>query len=158
MKEGRATMRSWWRATASGKDILAAIQTWSGARSSSAGAPTPSLELCRPVSSFRRMQNGAGRSRVLRQLITESLLLAGIAALFGVFFSWGGIRALDHFYLENLPRLRTISLDGSVLAFMVLMSALTGLLFGVGPAWLVSRLRLSDSLRDARHQQTGGVA
>src|SRR5206468_5315619 len=103
-----------------------------------------------------RMAIGAGRSRVVRQLITESLVLAGIAALFGVFFAWGGIRALDHFYLENLLRLRTIGLDGSVLALTVLVSSLTGLLFGVGPAWLVSRLRLSDSLKDAPQLQTGG--
>src|SRR6266511_3814862 len=103
-----------------------------------------------------RMAIGAGRSRVVRQLIPDSLVLAGIAALFGVFFAWVGIRALDHFYLENLLRLRTIVLDGSVLALTVLVSALTGLVFGVGPAWLVSRLRLSDSLKDAQQQQTGG--
>src|SRR5436190_11038803 len=103
-----------------------------------------------------RMAIGAGRFRLVRQLLTESLMLAGIAASLGLFFAWGGIRALDHFYLENLPRLRTISLDGSVLAFMVLMSALTGLLFGVGPAWLVSRLGLRDSLKDAPQLQTGG--
>src|SRR5205814_6317729 len=102
-----------------------------------------------------RMAIGAGRSRVVRQLITESLVLAGIAALFGVFFAWGGIRALDHFYLGNLLRLRTIGLDGPVLALTVLVSALTGLLFGVGPTWLLSRLRLSDSLKAAPQQQTG---
>src|SRR6266516_2589268 len=96
-----------------------------------------------------RLAMGAGRLRLVRQLLTESLMLAGVAGLFGVFFAWGGMRALDHLYLETLLRLRTIRLDGPVLVLTVLVSTLTGLLFGVGPTWLVSCLRLSDSLKDA---------
>ncbi|MBU6402543.1 MAG: ABC transporter permease, partial [Verrucomicrobia bacterium] len=100
-----------------------------------------------------RMAIGAGRFRVTRQLITESLLLAAFAGLLGIFFAWGGIRALDNFYLGNLPRMRVVGLDGSVLGLTLLVSTATGLVFGVAPAWMVSQLRLHDSLKDTSQQQ-----
>jgi len=102
-----------------------------------------------------RMAMGAGRLRMVRQLVTESLLLAGAAGVFGVVFAWGGIRALDNFYLGNLPRMKVVGLDWSLLALTVIVSALTGLLFGAAPAWLVSHLGLSDSLKDTSQQQSG---
>ena len=102
-----------------------------------------------------RLAIGAGRSRLVRQLITESLLLAGLAALFGVFFAWGGIRALDHFYLGALPRMRAAEVDWRVLLMTLLVSGLTGLVFGVAPAWVASRLNLTDTLKDTAQQQSG---
>ncbi len=103
-----------------------------------------------------RLAMGAGRLRLVRQLVTESLMLAGVAGLFGVFFAWGGMRALDHFYLINLRRMNEVGLDGSVLALTVMVSALSGLVFGVAPVWLVSRLRLADSLKDTSQQHSDG--
>src|SRR5438876_4363881 len=104
-----------------------------------------------------RLAMGAGRLRVVRQLVTESLMLAGVAGLFGVFFAWGGISALDHFYLIDLRRMKEVGLDGSVLALTVMVSALSGLVFGVAPVWLVSRLRLADSLKDTSQQHSDGL-
>ena len=103
-----------------------------------------------------RLAMGAGRLRLVRQLVTESLMLAGVAGLFGVFFAWGGIRALDHFYLIDLRRMKEVGLDGSLLSLTVMVSALSGLVFGVAPAWLVSRLRLADSLKDTSQQHSDG--
>src|SRR5438034_3422314 len=103
-----------------------------------------------------RLAMGAGRLRLVRQLVTESLMLAGVAGLCGVFFAWGGIRALDHFYLIDLRRMKEVGLDGSLLSLTVMVSALSGLVFGVAPAWLVSRLRLADSLKDTSQQHSDG--
>src|SRR6266516_1454090 len=103
-----------------------------------------------------RQAMGAGRLRLVRQLVTESLMLAGVAGLFGVFFAWGGMRALDHFYLIDLRRMKEVGLDGSVLSLTVMVSALSGLVFGVAPAWLVSRLRLTESLKDTSQQHSDG--
>ena len=103
-----------------------------------------------------RLAMGAGRLRLVRQLVTESLMLAGVAGLFGVFFAWGGMRALDHFYLIDLRRMKEVGLDGSVLSLTVMVSALSGLVFGVAPAWLVSRLRLTESLKDTSQQHSDG--
>ena len=103
-----------------------------------------------------RLAIGAGRWRLARQLITESLLLAGLAGLLGVFFAWGGIRALDQFYLGALPRMRAVGLDWRMLMLMVLISGLTGLIFGVAPAWIGSHLNLTDALKDTAQQQSGG--
>ena len=104
-----------------------------------------------------RLAIGAGRSRLARQLITESLLLATLAGMLGVFFAWGGIRALDHFYLGPLPRMRAVGLDWQVLLLTSLVSSFTGLLFGVGPAWVASHLNLTDALKNAAQQQSGGL-
>jgi putative ABC transport system permease protein len=104
-----------------------------------------------------RMAIGAGRRRMARQLLTESLLLAVVAGLLGIFIAWGALRALDHFYLQNLQRLRTVGLDWSVLTLMLGVSGLSGVVFGVAPAWLASHLKLSESLKNTAQQQSGGA-
>ncbi|MHB8520573.1 MAG: ADOP family duplicated permease [Limisphaerales bacterium] len=103
-----------------------------------------------------RMAIGAGRSRLIRQLIAENLLLAGLAGLIGLFFAWGGIRALDRFYLGSLPRMRAVGLDGWVLTLTLLVSGLAGMVFGVAPAGIASHLNLTDALKDTAQQQSGG--
>jgi putative ABC transport system permease protein len=104
-----------------------------------------------------RMAIGAGRSRLMRQLTTESLMLVGLAGLTGLFFAWAGIRALDRFYLGDLARMRFIGVDRSVLALTVLVSAFAGVMFTATPVWLISRVRLSEGLRDAsrEHGESG---
>jgi ABC-type lipoprotein release transport system permease subunit len=104
-----------------------------------------------------RIAIGASRFRVIRQLATESLVLAAAAGFFGVFCAWGGIVALDHFYLANLPRLKAIDIDIGVLALALTVSTAAGLVFGMAPAWLVSRQSFSHGLKEASQQQTGGT-
>ena len=91
---------------------------------------------------------GAGRWRVVRQLLTESLLLAAVGGALGLFVAtWGldGLRWLDP---GNIPRLQNIQIDGRVLGFTFAMTLLTGVCFGIAPALRSSRVNLSESLKE----------
>jgi putative ABC transport system permease protein len=120
------------------------------------GTPLVARSVARRGEFSIRMAIGAGRSRLVRQLITESLLLAGLSGILGILFAWGGIRALEHFYLGPLPHMRVVRLDWQVLTLTILVSALTGLLFGVAPAWIGSHLSLADALKESCQQQSSG--
>ena len=92
---------------------------------------------------------GAGRLRIVRQLLTESLLLSlmgGAAGLLIAQWTLYVVRAIDP---GNIPRLEEISIDGSVLAFTFGVSLVTGLLFGIAPAWRATKLDLNTSLKSA---------
>jgi putative ABC transport system permease protein len=104
-----------------------------------------------------RMAIGAGRLRIARQLLVESLVLAGLSAALGVFVAWGGIKALEQFYLSQLPRINVIGLDWGVLGIMALLAVLVGILFGTAPAWLAARINVSRSLKESARQHGGGV-
>jgi putative ABC transport system permease protein len=93
-----------------------------------------------------RLALGAGRFRLVRQLLTESLLLAIISGVTGLLFARLGVRVL----LVYLPRQTQldVSLDSRVLTFTLAVSILTGLLFGLAPAWQATRLDLTASLKD----------
>src|SRR5262249_20058162 len=82
---------------------------------------------------------GASHARVLRQLITESLLLALIAGVLGVTFGSGVTQILRNSFPPGIPRIPEMKLDGAVLAFTFGISILTGLIFGVLPALHMSR-------------------
>ena len=99
---------------------------------------------------------GASRSEIVRQVLVESLLLSLLGGALGLAFSTLFLQAMLRFVPQNLPRLDTISIDTSVLAFTLLASLLTGLLFGVLPAWRMSRLDPSLALRDGTRSVTGG--
>jgi putative ABC transport system permease protein len=91
---------------------------------------------------------GAGRWRLVRQLLTESLLLSGGGALFGLALGWLGVRGLLAVAPVTLPRESAITLDGGVLLVVLAVSVVTGLLFGLAP---IARLVLTDihsSIRD----------
>ena len=77
---------------------------------------------------------GGGRGRLLRQLVTESLLLAGLGALAGTSLGFVAIRALVAAIPPGMPRASEISMNGAVLAFTLVVSVVTGLLFGIVPA------------------------
>ena len=96
---------------------------------------------------------GAGRRRIMRQLLTESLLLAGIGAAAGVLVAWWGVNLLRTIGPNYLPRLHELSIDGRVLAFTAIISIVSGLLFGLVPAWQASRI---DYLRTSPQAGTGG--
>jgi predicted permease len=89
---------------------------------------------------------GAGRKRLVRQLLTESLLLTGCGALFGIMLALAATRAIAHLTAFNLPLLSSVRMDARVLAFTVLVAMATGLVLGLAPAWQVSVPQLNASL------------
>ena len=97
---------------------------------------------------------GAGRARMLRQLLTENLVLAAIGGTLGVLCALWGVDALVAISPPDTPRLSEVTIDGRVLFFAVAVTILAGLVFGSAPAWALSRTRLSDTLkRDLRAGQ-----
>lgn len=104
-----------------------------------------------------RIAIGAGRSRIARQLFVESAVLAGIAAFFSVFVAWGGVKALEQFYLDRLPRIHVIGLDWGVFAIAGLLALVVGILFGMAPAWTGSRVNVNQSLKMSERQHGGGA-
>src|SRR5580704_911423 len=90
---------------------------------------------------------GAGWARIVRGLLVESLMLGLMAGALGVGIAYGGVRLLPAIGPANLPRLNEISLDARTLAFTVLLSLLSGLLFGVVPALKYAGPRASLALR-----------
>ncbi|MEM7354439.1 MAG: ABC transporter permease [Acidobacteriota bacterium] len=95
---------------------------------------------------------GAGRANVLRQLLTESLVLALVAGGLGLLLGLWGLEALVALAPENVPRLAEISFDGRVFAFSLMIALLTGGLFGLFPALSVLRSDLRDALREGSRQ------
>lgn len=94
---------------------------------------------------------GAGRQRIVRQVLTESLLLASLGAAAGTLFALWGIGALKTLLPPELPRVNELSFDGYVLGFTLVVSLLTGIAAGLAPAWQASRAALLQSLKS----QTG---
>jgi putative ABC transport system permease protein len=100
---------------------------------------------------------GAGRARLVRLLMVESLVLAMAGALFGIFIAWGGLKALVAAMPQNLiPTESVIELNTPVLAFTLVIAALTALFFGLAPALQASRRDLIDPLRGTGKGIGGG--
>jgi putative ABC transport system permease protein len=91
---------------------------------------------------------GAERSRLLRQLLTESLLLALAGGAAGIFLANAGVELLKGLGPQSLPRLDEVNLSGTVLAFTFVTAIFTGILFGLGPALKASRRDMAQSLRE----------
>ena len=91
---------------------------------------------------------GARRSVIIRQLLTESVLLALIAGALGLALSWAATRSLTAFGANNLPPGISIAIDWRVLVFIVAVSVLTGLIFGMFPALQLSGTDMNSTLRD----------
>ena len=92
---------------------------------------------------------GAGRGRIIRQLLTESMLLALVGGAAGLLLAKGGLQLLLALAPESLPRLTGVGLDGTVLAFALGLTTLTGLLFGLAPAVTAARSALQATLQRA---------
>ena len=103
-----------------------------------------------------RVALGAGRQRIVRQLLTESILLAIAGGALGVMFAYWGVRLLISLGPESVPRLKEIGLDWKVVAFTVLLSIGSGIIFGLFPALRSSRPNLNDSLKGAGRSVAGG--
>ncbi len=101
---------------------------------------------------------GAGRGRLMRQFLTESVLLALAGGAAGLLLGTWGLRALLATSPESIPRIGEISLDGSVLVFTSAVSLLTGLLFGMAPMMHLTVRNLADSLREGGERSTSGSA
>jgi len=99
---------------------------------------------------------GASRHRIVKQLVTESLLLAFIAGASGLLLAYLGSKALVALAPADLPRLAEIGVDRWVLAFTLGISLITSLLFGVVPALYASKVDLSDALKQGATRLVGG--
>jgi predicted permease len=102
-----------------------------------------------------RQALGAARPRLIRQLLTESLLLFLLGGIAGVAILFCARRFLLQFIPESLPRLHEISISWGVLVFAVVVSAAAGTIFGLAPAWLASRLDLTGTLRQEGRSSKG---
>jgi putative ABC transport system permease protein len=101
---------------------------------------------------------GAGRGRLIRQLLTESVVLAIFGGAAGVLLARWGLDALLALAPTNLPRITEIHLDPGVLLFSLALSIVTGLLFGIAPAWLAARADVNEALKQGTRGSTeGGV-
>ncbi len=102
-----------------------------------------------------RVSLGAASGRLIRQLLTESLLLSVLGGGAGCMLAYAGIAALRAWNPGNFPRIDEVRLDGMALGFALLISLLTGLLFGLAPAFQTGRDKLASSLREGGR---GGTA
>src|SRR5688500_9254293 len=91
---------------------------------------------------------GAERSRLVRQLLTESLVLSAVGGVVGVGLAYAGVWALRTFNDAAIPRPEAVQVDGWVLAFSAVAIVVTAMLVGLGPALRATRRNLADSVRD----------
>jgi predicted permease len=102
-----------------------------------------------------RQALGAARTRLIRQLLTESLLLFVLGGITGFAVLFCTRKFLLQFIPESLPRLNDISISWGVLAFAIVVSIAAGTIFGLAPAWLTSRLDLTTALRQEGRGSSG---
>ena len=103
-----------------------------------------------------RLALGASRSRLTRQFLTESVLLAGLGGLGGLLFSYAGLNVLKAFIPPSISQAQAISIDGKVLIFTGLISLVTGLIFGLAPATQASNFGLSETLKEGGRDSSAG--
>ncbi|HEU4833918.1 MAG TPA: ABC transporter permease [Pyrinomonadaceae bacterium] len=104
-----------------------------------------------------RVALGARRWRLIRQFLTESVLLSTLGGLVGLAIAYGGLVLLKAFIPENISQAREISIDLKVLGFTLLVSVATGLIFGLAPALQAIRFNQIDTLKEGgRDAATGG--
>jgi predicted permease len=103
-----------------------------------------------------RMALGASRARLIGQLLMESAMLSLAAGALGLLLACWGVWAVASFGPGNIARLEEVRIDGAVLAFSFLVSVVTGLLFGIAPAWRLSQGNPNGALKESGRGQSGG--
>jgi len=99
---------------------------------------------------------GAGRLRLLRQMLTESVALSCCGAALGLLLAVAGTRAIAHLTAFNIPLLASVRLDADALGFTLLAAVLTGVLFGLLPALQVPSFAVGETLKDGSRGSSGG--
>jgi putative ABC transport system permease protein len=98
---------------------------------------------------------GAGRTRLVMQMLAESLVLAFAGGALGVLIAYFAIAPIQSLSAGSIPRAQSIAIDATVLAFATAVSILTGILFGLAPAWQVSRSSLASVLKEGGRSSVG---
>ena len=101
---------------------------------------------------------GATRWHIVRQLLTESLLISLCGGILGILICLLSVKGIHIFGTKSIPRLQDVAIDGRVLLFTVLLSFSSGILFGLVPALRVSRLDLNSTLKDGSRGSAGTSA
>jgi predicted permease len=102
-----------------------------------------------------RLALGASRARLIRQMLTESVLLSVAGGALGLALAVGGVKTLVSLLPAGFPRASEIHVNGPVFAFTLLISVLAGVLFGLAPAWHASRSDAGKGLHEGRRGSTG---
>ena len=102
-----------------------------------------------------RVAIGADRWRIIRQLMTESIVLGVLGGICGLLLGYSALHTLLIFVPTNVPRLQNVSLDSQVLLFTAFISLLTGVLFGLAPACQASKLNLTEALKSSTRNSAG---
>jgi len=99
---------------------------------------------------------GAARMRVIRQLLTESVLLSLLGGVLGLGLAWFAVKALVAVHPSSIPSVNTIAIDATVLAYTALLCGIVGILFGVAPALEGSRVNVGEALKEGARGSSGG--
>jgi predicted permease len=122
-------------------------------------ANVANLQLSRAVARQKEMAVrtalGATRRRVVRQLLTESVVLGLCGGLLGLVLAYAGVQAVHILGRQSVPRLDSVHVEVVALLYTFLISAVSGILFGLAPAWRLSRLDLQSTLQDTTRGSAG---
>jgi len=124
-------------------------------------ANTANLLLARAAARSReiavRISLGASHLRLLRQLLTESLLVAVVGGAVGLFLAWAGMGLVTTLLAQRLPRGTVVHMDVTVLLFTAVLAVLTGIVFGLAPSLQIMKSNLQAELKQGG-AQTGGIS